>query len=373
MNLLIAILQTIPILFWHGIPAENTETLMPMLAQTGADIYLNNYADAAACLSALDIAEKNGVKMIAAYPAFRENPEAEYNKIRNHPAFAGYYIKDEPETWDIDSLARLVSRIQAVDRETPCYINLYPNWAWQEDKYADHIELFASSVNVPFYSFDQYPVTEKDGKIVIRPGWYRNLEEFSAMARRHGKPFWAFALTESHHLGAPSPEAFYPVPTMGHLRLQVYSDLLYGAQVIQYYNFRGIYEKGTLAKTPVFDLVKQMNAEIKFYSKVFLGCDVKGVWHTGKEIPAYTKRLDVSDIPYLNQLDIDSAGAVVSLLENGGVRYMAVQNRDCERKATLNVCFAKTVGIIRMESGKTKLRRGNVTMDAGDIIIFRIN
>ena len=74
-------------------------------------------------------------------------------------------------------------------------------------------------------SFDHYPVVGD----TCRPEWYENLEIFSDEARKAGKPFWAFSLATSH---GPNP-----VPTPAMLRLQVYSDLAYVAQGIQYFTY----------------------------------------------------------------------------------------------------------------------------------------
>ena len=41
---------------------------------------------------------------------------------------------------------------------------------------------------------------------------------------------------------------------------------------------------------PAFDIVKEVNTQIKAYSPVFAGCNVLGVWHVGESIPAHTQR-----------------------------------------------------------------------------------
>ena len=79
-------------------------------------------------------------------------------------------------------------------------------------------------------SFDHYPViSDGKGPASLRGEWYENLEIVSAAARKAGKPMWAFALSVPH--------SSYPAPTPAHLRLQVFSNLAYGAQVIQYFTY----------------------------------------------------------------------------------------------------------------------------------------
>ena len=360
--------ETIPILSWAVMPVDNADVLFSLSKECGFDWHLGLYRSQEMALIAMDAAAKAGIGVIPGFPELKDSTEKAVAAIKDHPALIAYHLKDEPETWDVDWLKEMHDNIRALDPTHPCYINLYPNWAWNEEKYVEHIELYANEIDTEFYSFDQYPVTEVDGGIVVRPTWYRNLEEFSAMAKRHGKPFWAFAMAWSHHLGAPSPPAFYPIPTIGHLRLQVFSDLLYGAQVIQYFTFGGAVDTKTCQKKPEFEVIKQMNSEIKAYSPVFLGCNVLNVWHTGETIPSHTKRLETMPHKKVKSLAVSGEGAVVSLLENNGKTYLAIQNRDCVNEAELDIDFCGRVrmftldGIKRVESDKMTLLPGNIAI-----------
>ena len=82
----------------------------------------------------------------------------------------------------------------------------------------------------------------------------------------------------------------------------MFSDLAYGAQGLQYFtywtpvNSEGFdYEFGPIGldgrRTVAYDLVRQVNGEIKALSGVFAGAKVKWVRHTGKTIPRGTQRL----------------------------------------------------------------------------------
>lgn len=361
--------ETIPVITWAGVPADMSEEIFPMLKACGVDCHLGLYGDSGEARVALKAAGDAGIGLIPGFPGIRDSTGTAVAMLKDAQALVAWHIKDEPELSDIRWIAELVRQVRSLDVEHPPYVNLYPDWAWGQDDYADNIEAFASQVDVPFYSFDQYPVTEKDGEIQIRPTWYRNLEVFSAMARRHGKPFWAFALTSSHHLGAPSPPAFYPVPTPGHLRLQVFSDLLYGAQAIQYFTAGGLYDSGTSERTPVYDIVKEVNGEIKAYSPVFLGCSVEGVWHTGDTVPLHTQRLVTMPHHAVKSLSVSGEGGVVSLVSNGGHMYLAIQNRDCEHDAVLDISFTRKVRLFTPE-GVGRYDGRPVTLTAGNIAVF---
>lgn len=366
--------ETIPVITWAGVPPQCSAEAFPVLKECGIDIHLGLYGTADEAATALEAAQEAGLKLIPGFPQLKDSTAQSVARLRSHPALYAWHVKDEPETWDIPWIAELVREIAELDPAHPSYVNLYPNWAWGDSLYAERIERFASEAGVPFYSFDQYPITEnEDGSVSVRPGWYRNLEEFSEMSRRHGRPFWAFALTKSHHLGPPSPEAFYPVPTIGHLRLQVFSDLLYGAQAIQYFTAGGIYDPANHCRTSVYDIVRQVNSEIRAYSPIFLGCRVLEVRHTGDNIPEGTKKFDVNSeiYGYVESLEISGEGGVVSLIENGGKRYVAVQNRDCVNPAILGIRFRGKVKIVTPE-GSGRFDGKPMKMEPGDVAVFRI-
>ena len=358
----------IPIIAWHGIPAEKSEEIFPLMKEAGIQIYLGKYNDISTTLKILDIAQKTGVKLITSCPELNTDVEATVKQLMKHPALYGYYLKDEPEVSDLPDLGVWVKKVQSIDNEHPCYINLYPNWAWGKEQYATHVASFIEQVPVPFISFDHYPVALIDSIPVLRPEWYRNLEEISAAARKAKLPFWAFALSSSHYLGPPSPPAFYPVPTLGELRLQQFSNLAYGAQALQYFTFSGAVDKN--GKTSVYDLLKTVNKEIQNLASIFLDATVLSVWHTGDQIPESTQRLEKMPAPQVKALSTDGTGAVVSLIEKGNNQFLVIVNRDYKNTTGLNVSFDKSVKQVLKDGKKVSVRKTCNQIEPGDMVIY---
>ena len=121
------------------------------------------------------------------------------------------------------------------------------------------------------------------------------------------------------------------------IRDRLYSNLVYGAQGLQYFTYWTPagdsvydYQHGPIGldgkRTEVYDLVKDMNAEIRSIAGIFLGAKVLSVRHTGSVIPRGTTRL--TTLPEkVKVLDTHGYGAIISLLENGGKKYLAIVNR----------------------------------------------
>jgi len=243
-----------------------------------------------------------------------------------------------------------------------------------EDPYVKHVELFLKEVPVPFISFDHYPVVEDNGVRTLRSGWYKNLEIIADASRKSGPPFWAFALAIAH-----TP---YPIPTIAELRLQMFSNLAYGAQALQYFTYwhpgdntpwdfhdSPINLDGS--RTIVYDRIKQVNQEIHSLSGVFMGAELISVWHTGSEIPDGTRPVD--KLPeQIQSLNTGEGNAIVSILKNQGKQFLIIVNRDFQAPLSFDM---KTDNRVRkvMKNGTfapAGSSSGTEVVEPGDMRIF---
>lgn len=221
----------ISILGWYSIPGGEYATLEHYreMKDCGFDYsfsHIYKYEDA---IQALDLCAQVGMKSIFMCPELENEPEETIRKVMNHPGLGGYFLRDESGNDSMDELGAWARRIESVDSLHPCYLNLLPSFVFTPDDYKEHLRLFTGKVDLPQISFDFYPINDSDGEILLNPRWYENLELVRAECLRVGKPFWAFALSTAH-----TP---YPIPTIDHLRLQMYSNLAYGAQLLQYFTY----------------------------------------------------------------------------------------------------------------------------------------
>ena len=345
----------LPILAWGGPPQDQTTPeRYKELADAGFTHNYSGFGGVEAMQKALDVAHAAGVKQFLSLPQLQSDPEATARRFKDHPALAGYYLRDEPSAADFEALAKWARRIQSADADHPCYINLFPTYATPDQlgaaNYASYVERFLKEVPVPVLSFDHYPVIGADA---LRPDWYQNLEIISSAARGAGKPFWAFALSVAH---AP-----YPVPTPAHLRVQVYSNLAYGAQGIQYFTYwtsksdTWDFHEGPIdpsgKRTQTYERVRAMNREVQALRGVFVGSSVVSVGHAGKSIPSGTRAY--APAAPVRTLETDGQGAVVSLLEKERRRFLVVVNRDVVKAMKVAVTLDPAAGARRVAGDGT--------------------
>jgi len=375
--------QTIDVLAWGGPPA--TVEKLSEMRDAGFTISFTGFGDVDATLKGLDAAKEAGVKLLVSCPQLKTDPQGTAAKLKSHPALAGYFLQDEPAAQAFPELAAWTKQIHAADPAHITYINLFPNYATPEQlgaaSYQKYLEDFTKTVPSPILSFDHYPVIQSGtAPAELRSNWYENLEMASAAARQAGVPLWAFALS-THHFS-------YPTPTLAHLRMQVFSDLAYGAQTIQYFTYwqAGAANDPTFIDAPImrdgkravaYDRVKQVNAEIQGLARAFVGSKVVAVGHIGKTIPTgthlYQARSPISSIKNESATD----GAVVSLLEKGEQRFLVVVNRDINRAGTYSIALddsKEAASIQRLEKDGTLHAQAGRTikieLSPGDAAVF---
>ena len=376
--------QGFPILAWAGVPEQHTTVQRYReMADAGFTISFASASNTEGVIKQLDVARATGLKiLVSCGDLVGEQAALTVKRLKDHPALAGYYVRDEPSASDFATVAAQVKRIQAVDNRHPRYVNLFPNYATPgrasqlgTDSYQEYVDRFVREVPVPMLSFDHYPVVSgADGRASLRPEWYENLEVITAAARRSGKPVWAFALS--------CPHAVYPTPTTAHLRVQVYSNLAYGAQVIQYFtywapeptefNFHDAPITADGKRTPTYDLVKQMNGEIQALRGVFLGARVLSLGHTGEKLPRATQTY--RPVAPVKAVKTGGQEAVVSHLANGGRRFLVIVNRDINGPLPVTVdldASAAVQHIARDGSLQPVARHGfEARIEPGDVCIL---
>lgn len=366
-----------PILAWFSLLGDQvTKERYEEMAEAGFNISFSHFGSAEQVEQALEASNGTGVKILVTCAEMYDDTENAVKRFRHHPQTVGYFLRDEPTGADFPKLAELADNIRKADDTKLLYLNLFPNYVSPEhlgaESYADHVAQFIREVKLGMVSFDHYPVVF-DG--VRRDYFYANLEDVASEAKKAGVPFWAFSLSTAH-----DP---YPVADRAAMRLQIFTNLAYGAQGIQYFtyttpgtetwNFHNAPIDENSQRTEVWDRVAEINHEVKALTKVFLGAEMLKVRHTGESIPAGTVALAEGDLPkQITKVEAEKEGVTVSQLKNGTKRYLMIVNHDIYVPQRVTVeCAAEVMRYL--PNGKVvpaSTYSPSLYVEPGDMLLF---
>ncbi|MFN3484863.1 MAG: hypothetical protein ACK44W_05205, partial [Planctomycetota bacterium] len=199
-----------------------------------------------------------------------------------------------------------------------------------------------------------------------------NLEIISAAARSAGKPFWGFY--QSVVWGKMPPR------TRAQLRLESFGNLVYGAQCIQAFTYwtPGFPDHRDAPigldgrRTPVYELVKTVNGEIRAWSRVFKDARVLDVSHAGPALPLGTRPFAAKR--GVSGVDVGSGGAVVSFLKKGDVTFVALLNKDLQKALALKIRFDDPARVldVRKDGVDRSVGGSEFILEPGDLRGFRL-
>ena len=371
-----------PILAWFSLRPEEhlkenplTKERYEEMAEAGFNISFSHFASAEDVEQALEASQGTGVKILITCAEMYDDTENTVRRFRHHPQTVGYFLRDEPVCADFPYLTTLAENIRKADDTKLLYLNLFPNYVDRAHlgtlDYATYVRQFIEEVKLGFVSFDNYPVTF-DG---VKDLFYSNLADVAAESKKAGVPFWAFSLSTAH-----DP---YPVANRAAMRLQIFSNLAYGAQGIQYFtyttpmgtiwNFHNAPIDENDQRTEVFDRIAEINHQVQALSKVFLGAEMIKVCHTGENIPTFTQRLTSEDLPkQITKVEADGVGVLVSHLKNGEKHYLMVVNRDIYNPQRVTVEAADGVKRIMPDGRAVAANRYSPSLyvEPGDMLLF---
>ncbi|MBR4757114.1 MAG: beta-galactosidase [Bacteroidales bacterium] len=369
--------EVLPILAWHSFPTnEFTLERFQELSEAGFNINFSFTSSLEDAMKSLELGEKTGVKILFNCNDLRTRPDSTAALVKDHPALWGYFLRDEPWCSDFPDLASWARNIEKADTVHPLYLNLYPNAidcpTIGAKDYRDYVERFIDEVSLPLLSFDHYPV-KNDG---LHEEWYANLEIIRDEAMKHGLPFWAFAMCVPHW--------HYPMPQPEHLRLEMYTNLAYGAAGLQYFTYwtpspadAFHYHDGPITndgkRTQMYETVKALNTELQARAGVFVGSEVKDVSFTGENIPEGTKPLE--GLPEgVSKLDTHGGRLLVSQLSKGKKGFLVIVSTSIDEIVPLDISFLKNAREVDASGRYIRIGKSPMTysMTPGKELIFRI-
>ncbi len=214
-----------------------------------------------------------------------------------------------------------------IQQEAPgkwAYINLFPNYAnagqLGATSYEDYLEKFAVTCHPTQLSYDHYALMD-DGS--LRGGYWNNLEQMRAVAKKHNLPFWNIVLSVAHFS--------FREPTAADLRFEVFSSLAYGARGIAYFTYFapqvGNYREAPLDQfghpTLTWSHLQNINLQIQKLAPTLLELTSDDTYHFGS-IPAGCHGPGATSLV----TNIGGEFAVGDFTHSNGARYVMLVNKN---------------------------------------------
>lgn len=346
--------------------------------------------------SLFSLLEGSGIGLFASANALR-GPSVEkcrdfMERYKNNPVLVGWEFRDEPKFADLGMLKDIFNVMTETDPHHLIHLNVVGEMAKDyvgpdTPDIASYLDTLQNCFAPGVWSYDVYPIKilDNNGVVIVEyDKFYSDLEIFSKMAARTGRPFWAYC----QGVGFRQGRICKPVPKEEYLRFEAFSALAYGAQGIIYWTYRQCrdvpsinfqYLEGCIDingnKTKVWNAAKKVNNEIKKYNDVFLGARLVDVVHMGTTLYKDTRRVESRSFGPLRNIRSGKAGVMMSLLNNNGRQYLVIVNHDVINKEKIAAGVAAGNSLIWISNGGKKIIQGgnlNVTLNPGGYSIFEV-
>ena len=197
----------------------------------------------------------------------------------DHPAIWAVDVGDEPSSLDFPHFGVLIDEAKELFPNQLVYLNLYPIYADVDQQgvetYEEYIQIYADNVDTDYISFDFYDIWDRDriktGSNQFMLRHVENLRIVSKACKEKDIDMWT--VIQANAL-SDKPLDYL---TTEQLNSQLYSCLAFGSQVINWACWEnGWYDTDTNMitysgeRTPVYYRVKEVNANIKALSPVYM-------------------------------------------------------------------------------------------------------
>jgi hypothetical protein len=311
-------------------------------------------------LKTLDMASRHGLRVYTYDERINQGDEKIGEMVgdfKHHPALAGYYITDEPDTARLKSAVALMNKVKALDPAKDSYINHLPDWAIDDKENYEssflprYIER-AGKENVNYLAYDNYPYKRKQK---LEQTYFNNLEIIRRVGLKYG--IKTSSCLQSFGMGF-SGVVELRRPNADEIRMNVYSNLAYGVKNpvwYTYYTQDNLTSKVTMyksiidsvgVKTDMYEPFQKMNSEMKQLGKTLINLDAMEVYHTGDSLWLGTR---LPPDHFIAKISDKTAETILSRFKDkkSGKQYVMVVNRSFKKSQPLDIKLDVSVRKVR--------------------------
>lgn len=334
-------------------------------------------------LEALDLAEKhNIVYVLTDSTSFdvrtgkipdQKTFDLQTAAYRDHPAFGGIHLVDEPSAALFDSVAKMAELCDGLGINY--YVNMLPTYASATQlsgtddfyTYDDYMSQYMEKVAPPYISYDFYPCMDRFP--TMRAGYYNNMRLIRQYAQESNVPFWTFI-----QCGGPwEQNSTVRYPTKAEFLWQVNTGLAMGAKGIQYFPYffppewkqpghedavAGLIGRDGLP-SPLYTYAQEMNAQIAAIDEVLMnsyneGILLEGMGCTPMDPGQGEEKILLDEYYELKSVAVDDVDCIVGCFNYAGKSAFYVVNNTIEERGPVTLNFDKKYKMRVVQNAESK-------------------
>ncbi len=314
---------------------------------------------------------------------------SKYTESEYADALYGFMVRDEPSADLFDSLGYAEKVFKKAAPDLMFYVNLFPVIAGGQQlgggspiKYDAYLSRWISSVKNDYISYDHYPLYGDGVKTSIEESFLYNMDVIQTKIREEGKNRKLWTFLQSIQFGGKNRA----LESKADAAFQAYSFLAYGGDCIQWFCYAAPPENDGAThfgnnslvtreyeKTPTYDYVSAVNADVQAMMKYYKCFDWKGVMlssvydDTGNFGMLEGSENVISSAKAKGFESTEDAFAGVFEDANGREGYLVVNFTDpaLKRKNTVTMTFEGATRAIVVRGGEETVEK----LDGGKLVL----
>lgn len=327
---------------------------------------------------------------------------------KNHPAFFGFMLVDEPRWFQILSLSQVVKATRKVAPEIFIQCNVLPYYAGhgslfverfegidESEAYRRYVANYLDATQMPYLMYDSYPMRlEPEAGYFIRREHLSGLQIAAEEVKKRNLSFYFVCQTQAFYA---HNKIVYRAPNEEEMRWQINCVLAFGIKSIAYFTYwrkqrnsdLEYYVDGTSfmtqdgQKTPLYFFMQKIHGELAQISDYLLDCRYEeSSYYTDLQIPPeHIRLMEKHDFDKYLRIEGDGkASAAITVLTHvpSGEKVLCLFNANDPRgdmrggnvvKIKMNCGKIKRTFSLKRPKGET-LKDGKLFLDNGDSVFI---
>ncbi|CAL1520171.1 hypothetical protein [Chitinophaga sp. MM2321] len=349
---------------FHAVGGDTTlyRKILTQTKDAGINLVELSFLSTDNLYAAMRAAEDVGVKVLAEdlshisgvgdkVPSFTEETVAQnVSQMKKFTMLEGYYAWDEPFEKDFTKLRQLRDLLKKHDAPRLAFSVLFPSygvytWAkgdytWSDNSYPKYVDNYLKTVDPEVLSFDYYPFRDNhDSTGLINNDLWKDFGYIRKKALEYNKPLWFYF--QAVNLKAEEKS----IMDVNRISAQMYAALAYGVKGLSYFNTAGALLDAAANKTPMYNDLKSLNAEIKRLGNFLLDKKSEQLYQTGvmqeNKESYFLDNMESSDL--LASVPDDLVIGVFG--DTGASKYILIANKRHAAAVEGEIKFRKRVNV----------------------------